>query len=266
MPKTTIVVPCFDEAERFPVDRFRAFVGSASGTDVDFLLVDDGSRDRTLAVLKPLESEDPARFHVLALPENRGKAEAVRAGMCLAMDRGAEFAGYFDADLATPLSEIPQFQEILVRQPTCQIVLGSRVKLLGKRIERNAWRHYFGRVFATVASILLELPVYDTQCGAKLFRVSDTTRPLFAEPFATRWVFDVELIARLIRLRQGQPGAPVAELIIEKSVDEWLEVPGSKVRPLDFARAIFEMGRIHRRYLGARARREAGRPAQVMGG
>jgi hypothetical protein len=126
-------------------------------------------------------------------------------------------------------------------------VLGSRVRLLGHDIDRRVARHYLGRVFATAASVTLRLPVYDTQCGAKLFRVSETVEALFAEPFCTGWVFDVEILARLVR-DVGHEAA--ARRVCELPLERWQDVAGSRVKPIDFARAIGELHRIHRRYLG----------------
>jgi dolichyl-phosphate beta-glucosyltransferase len=120
--------------------------------------------------------------------------------------------------------------------------------LLGRAIERNPIRHYLGRMFATVASLVLDLAVYDTQCGAKLFRASAEAEALFAEPFLVNWTFDVELIARVQahRLRAGLTSA--SDSIYELPLDEWHDVAGSKVHATDFLMALLEMGRIHAKY------------------
>jgi dolichyl-phosphate beta-glucosyltransferase len=247
MASTIVVVPCFNEAERLPVAAFLAFAERASG--IDFLFVNDGSTDATLEVLDKLRARAPERFSLLDQQPNRGKAEAVRLGMRTAFARHPDFAGYWDADLATPLEEIPAFIEVLERRPESLIVFGSRVRLLGRMIERRPFRHYLGRVFATVASLLLDLPVYDTQCGAKLFRNTPEMASLFEEPFCTNWVFDVELVARLIRTRRTAGGAPPSASIYELPLRCWHDVAGSKVRGSDFVKAVAELARIRRRYL-----------------
>ncbi len=106
----------------------------------------------------------------LDLKQNVGKAEAVRLAMLHSKDANFDYVGYFDADLATPLEEIYNFiEQIELKNPI--FILGPRVKLLGlTQIERKWYRHYFGRVFATVASKMLKIPVYDTPCDAKMLK------------------------------------------------------------------------------------------------
>jgi dolichyl-phosphate beta-glucosyltransferase len=241
-------VPCYNEAQRLPVERFRQFV--AEHTGVQFLFVNDGSTDDTRGVLHELVQSDPIHFDQLEQSLNQGKAEAVRKGMLAALGRGSRYAGYWDADLATPLSEIPRFIAALEENPGCEICFGSRVRLLGRAIERRAARHYLGRLFATAASFVLDLPVYDTQCGAKLFRVTSETRRLFAERFCVNWTFDVELVARVQSLRSAASLASPLESarIYELPLNEWRDVAGSKVHPTDFLKALFEMLRIYARY------------------
>lgn len=246
MASVTVVVPCYDEARRLEPDAFLRACGEIPG--LHLLFVDDGSRDGTLGALRALAARSPERLAVLALPANRGKAEAVRAGLREAFARGHDYVGWWDADLATPLDEVPRFVAALEAAPAREIVFGARVQMLGRAIERRALRHYAGRVFATAASRVLGLPVYDTQCGAKLLRATPALAALFEEPFASGWIFDVELLARLVRQRRDGGGRPAAAAVLELPLLAWRDVPGSKVRPRDFVRGLLELVRIRRRY------------------
>jgi len=241
-----IVVPCYNEEQRLPREPFLDFIKEHEG--VDFLFVNDGSKDGTLAVLRGLEAQGGGRFQVLDLPRNGGKAEAVRAGMRHAARQGARITGFWDADLATPLDEIPGFLGILQERPGVHVVLGARIKLLGRAVERKLLRHYIGRVFATVASNYLRLPVYDTQCGAKLFRCTRGFDRALSRRFIARWLFDVELFVRLQKIWRAEGCHTPEERMVEVPLLQWTDVKGSKVRPEDFAKAIGEFARIVNHY------------------
>jgi len=245
--RVVVVVPCFNEARRLDRDAFARFLQEAD-PGVRLLLVNDGSTDRTLEHLRELAAHYPERLDVLDLTRNVGKAEAVRQGVLRGLEHwpSAEFVGYWDADLATPLEEIPGFLRVFQDRPHLVAVIGSRVKLMGRQIERRATRHYLGRVFATFASLSLGLSVYDTQCGAKLFRVSEPLRAVFAEPFHSRWIFDVEILARMQRLARLEALPPVETVVYEYVLSQWRDVAGSKLKPTDFLRAALELVRIAR--------------------
>jgi dolichyl-phosphate beta-glucosyltransferase len=244
--RVTIVVPCFNEATRLDAEAFVSF--AHSDPRVDFVMVDDGSRDATGRALQDLASRAPGRFTVLSLPANRGKAEAVRLGMLDAFARRPDFAGYLDADLAAPLTAIPELVEVFRERPAVEMVFGSRVKLMGRTIVRRPHRHYLGRVFATVVSMTLGLPIYDTQCGAKLFRAVPQVEALFAEQFVSRWIFDVEIVARRLRALRGRPRAEMERILFEYPLMEWRDIRGSKLHVTDFGRAVVELARIAVRY------------------
>ena len=243
---TVMIVPCFNERERLPVDQIEEFLGDDS--PVSLLMVDDGSSDATLELLRKLEATWPDRVSVLALPANVGKAEAVRAGMSEAFQRNPSFVGYWDADLATPLSSVLDFRSVLVRRGEYLIVTGARVVLLGREIDRKPLRHYLGRVAATLTSLVLGLRVYDTQCGAKLFRATPAVRELFREPFLSRWIFDIEILARLVS-SGSVTGIDPASAVYEMPLDRWRDVAGSKVAFGDYGRAAMDLVRVWWRHL-----------------
>lgn len=242
-----IIVPCYNEESRLPIPAFQNYF--RANPHQRFLFVNDGSRDQTSRVLAQLAASFPQQAFVLDNAHNQGKANAVRDGLLHAIDTmSPAFIGYWDADLATPLDCITPMALLLEQDPKLWMVLGSRVRLLGRRIVRKPARHYLGRIFATVASLVLQLPVYDTQCGAKLFRVSPRTRLLFAERFASKWVFDVEILARFLTLPPGPDKAPPEDAIYEFSLPRWEDVDGSKVRPKDFITAFLDIAGIWKRY------------------
>jgi putative flippase GtrA len=240
--RAKIVVPCYNERDRFQVAAFDEYL--ASSESVDFLLVNDGSTDDTLEVLRPLEHRWPQRVQVIDQQPNQGKAEAVRVGVLRALSDGdgTAYVGYFDADLATPLAAIAEFVDALDENPKIDIVIGARVALLGREIDRKPARHYLGRIFATAASMVLALPVYDTQCGAKLFRPTRAVRALFERPFGSRWIFDVEIFARYLTGQGSREG------LYELPLRRWVDVGESRVKPRDFLRAGGEMAAIYRNY------------------
>jgi glycosyltransferase involved in cell wall biosynthesis len=255
-PPFCLVVPCFNEAARLNERAFLACLETTAALRI--LFVDDGSADETRAVLDRIARAAPGRAAVLPMARNVGKAEAVRQGVLQAAGEEPSYIGYWDADLATPLQAIDDFLAVLGRRQTVDIVLGSRARLLGREIRRRAVRHYFGRVFATAASLALGLPVYDTQCGAKMFRVNERTIRVFERPFASRWSFDVELIARYL---DAPDGAAAPQRIYELALRQWHDVPGSKVRLRDVPRAFGDLLRVRRLHHRRRAAHTADAPS-----
>lgn len=241
---TCIVVPCFNEAKRFDSATFATF--GADHPTYSFLFVNDGSTDGTARLLDGLAGAN-SRVSVLHCGSNRGKAEAVRQGMLRAVAEKYSFVGFLDADLATPLSELVAMHEYLIVHSELQLVMGSRVMLLGRAIDRHPWRHYLGRMFATCVSLSISSPVYDTQCGAKVFRVNPKLGIVLQDSFSSKWIFDVEMLARLAK-EYGIRGRELGKIVIEHPVMSWSDVGGSKVRPRDFLRAIAELFGIFRRF------------------
>jgi glycosyltransferase involved in cell wall biosynthesis len=243
MHSAAIIVPCYNEAQRLSVDEFVRASDGAPG--FDFCFVDDGSTDKTIDVINTLRHGREDRVFALRLPSNQGKAEAVRSGI-LHMLAQHDYAvvGYWDADASTPLSELPRLLDMISGSDRYVMLSGCRVRRLGAEIHRNWYRHYLGRVFATAVSLMLKLPTYDTQCGAKLFR-SQYATSIFEKRFVSRWFFDVELFCRIEELL-GRSAA--AERILEAPLEAWMEKSGSKLRLRDYVRVPVELQRIRAAY------------------
>lgn len=242
-PKTaaslSLVIPCYNEALRLPLEPLQEWVcGRPSWR---WIFVNDGSTDRTGETLEAFAAANP-NVHALQIAHNVGKAEAVRQGVFWALgNHSSEWVGYLDADLATPLEEFGRIFDEFSQQSRLDAVFGSRVERLGAQIERIPSRHYLGRGAATAVKLLLGLPVYDTQCGAKFFRARAAAQ-VFADPFFSRWLFDVEIVARF---RNALGVAECQQRLVEAPLLEWFERGGSKVKPIDLLRLPFELVRLH---------------------
>lgn len=232
-----VVVPCYNEERRLDADAFIKFLSAQPS--VRFIFVDDGSSDQTLTVLKTMQHRMPTRIDVLALPQNRGKAEAVRKGLMFATQTQACTVGYWDADLATPLSAIADFAEIVNRYDDVEVVFGSRMQLLGHRINRTLARRAVSRICSTLARMAVRLPVRDTQCGAKLFRNTPALVKSIDHEFTAGWLFDVELFTRLSGRVDDRSAA-----FFEFPLSEWTEVAGSKVSASVIVKSGFRMLRL----------------------
>lgn len=238
MQKTVIIVPCYNEAERLNPELF--IKSTLENKNLSFIFVNDGSTDNTIEKITRLRDSNPQQIQYIDLDKNVGKAEAVRQGFLRALKTDVVNIGYWDADLATPLDAIINFCNILDNSKVAGI-LGSRVKLLGHEIKRGAIRHYAGRIFATFVSLILKLSIYDTQCGAKIFKKNECLDSAFKIPFKVNWTFDVELLARFILINKIKGAVPITEMLIEYPLEKWTDVRGSKVEFRDFLIAVKEV-------------------------
>ena len=234
MNTLSLVVPCRNEAHRLCPTAFLEAI--ASYPWLTFCFVDDGSTDKTVERLSQLANLSPS-IHLLCLPNHQGKAEAVRRGVLyLAQQTTADLIGFWDADLATPLEELPGFMRHFQDSTAVKAVIGARWPHLGANITRSSSRERASALVKLLIRLLLRLPVYDTQCGAKVF-TRDLANEIFRAPFRTRWLFDVELLVRigLDRLLRN---------VKEQPLCLWRDVPGSKLSFLDSFRIFGELFQI----------------------
>lgn len=236
-----LVIPCYEEEARLDLGSLDTLLARPS---LSLVLVDDGSRDGTRRLLEGYRDRHPGRVTVHMLAENRGKAEAVRQGIVLALSLGADIVGYADADFATPAGELLRLLDRL-HDDGLDLVFGARVGVFGSEIQRVGSRHVLGRIFATAASVALGEAIYDTQCGAKWIRSGSPLQNAVARPFDSNWAFDVELFARLLG-KQGGPAISRAKCR-EVPLEVWRDVPESKVRLGGMAKSLFDLARIYAR-------------------
>jgi dolichyl-phosphate beta-glucosyltransferase len=239
MMKTAIVIPCYNEANRLPIEQFRSFLTTYPQYTLCF--VNDGSTDNTMAVLRSLQAGGEDRVTVIDCPANGGKAEAVRQGMLYLSEQGmSEFIGFLDADLSTDFTDFARLETALAQNPALQLVSGARLKRTGAAITRNLKRHLLGRGIAGLIRLLLDMPLQDTQCGAKLFR-REIIPYLFSQPFQSRWLFDVEIFFRLKRLYGA---AQAMQRIEELPLLRWTHVGDSKLSASESVRIPVQIGKI----------------------
>lgn len=251
-----VVVPCYNEEKRLNAS---AFINELSkNSDLTFLFVNDGSTDNTLKVIQKICEANPEKALCLPLEKNKGKGEAVRVGMLHLLENGSyNIIGFWDADLAVPLPEVWNFADVFRKNPNVRAVIGSRVHLAGRLIERINLRHYLGRFFATVMCWTFDFRIYDTQCGAKLFD-REVLAPAVQEPFCSKWIFDVELILRITRLPFFQDKIAQSNnkdnwlskdsWLYEAPVEEWRDVSGTKRTISAYLGAFYDYFCLLRKY------------------
>ena len=191
-PTLSIVVPAYNEAARLGHSLKTVFAYlNQTNTNVEVIVVDDGSSDETRNVAQAaFEFAGSVKTLLISVRPNRGKGYAVRTGLLVAR---APVAIFFDADLSTPIEEIPKVVKP-IESEGYDLVFGSRAldrSLIGIH---QPWRREFGgRVFNRIVRLATGLPFADTQCGFKAFRLS-TCRPVIENAVIDRFAFDVEML------------------------------------------------------------------------
>ncbi|EDM44063.1 glycosyl transferase, family 2 [unidentified eubacterium SCB49] len=240
--KNIIVIPCYNEATRLPLTSYRSFLTQSNKTHI--LFANDGSKDDTLIVLNNLASEFPDQVSVYNLKTNSGKAQAVREAILFCFGNFKDFntIGYLDADLSTSLEEYITISENINETVVC--AFGSRILKIDNHIDRKKYRFLIGRFVATMISNQLDISIYDSQCGCKVFS-STVAQTLFKEKFISKWLFDVEIFHRLISIYSHKGMKNICREIPLKS---WIDVDESKVSMLYFFKMWKDLYTIRKRY------------------
>ncbi|WP_240134395.1 dolichyl-phosphate beta-glucosyltransferase [Streptomyces sp. MUM 178J] len=234
----SVVVPAYNEEARLrpTLDAICAHLRAEPGRwgEWELIVVDDGSTDATASVAREAAAEEP-RIQLISGHRNRGKGDALRRGVLASYGRRVLIT---DADLATPIEELDHLDKQLAAEDSAAAI-GSRAHP-GARIEvhQRRSREWLGRLGNRLIRAVAVPGIHDTQCGFKLLE-GERARAAFAESRLDGWGIDVEILR--VFHRQGWP---VTEVPVR-----WSHQPGSKVRPLDYARVLVELARLRARSL-----------------
>lgn len=236
-----IVVPCYNEENRLPFKAFKSFINLHNNILVCF--VNDGSSDNTIGTLTKLKNECINPIEVVNLQKNKGKAAAVREGITYCNNNyKCDKIGYLDADLSTSLDEYLQHSSKVNSETV--FVFGSRIEKADNNIQRKKYRFIIGRFIAFLIARQLQINVYDTQCGCKIFNQS-ITPAIFNEKFISKWLFDVEIFHRLILLLGKET---ILKRIKEVPLKKWTDTEDSRVSFTYFFKIWIDLYKINKKY------------------
>jgi GT2 family glycosyltransferase len=216
----SIVIPAYNEEQRLAatLERISSYLAGAGWKFSEVVVVDDGSRDGTAALVEDFAARTPS-VRLLRNPGNRGKGYSVRHGM---LEAKGEWALFTDADLSSPIEELEKLWD-KAQEARAQVAIGSRAldrSLIGTH--QPLFREYAGRAFNLAVRLVTGLPFWDTQCGFKLFETRAACE-IFRRLQLERFGFDVEVLFIARKLGYSAVEVPV----------RWNDVAGTKVSTLN---------------------------------
>ncbi|MBP9839228.1 MAG: glycosyltransferase family 2 protein, partial [Proteobacteria bacterium] len=221
----SIIIPAYNEEARLgkTINEIENYF-SEKALDFEVIVVDDGSSDKTAALINEINKRNP-KIKFLTYPRNRGKGYAVRFGVLNAQGEQILFA---DADGATPIAEYARLEKEIARGS--DIAIGSRAMQSTDTGVKTVWyRKFIGRIFNSLVNIIVLPGIADTQCGFKLFK-RKVAYHVFSKQLSEKFSFDVEIlfIARKSKYK-------ISEIPVN-----WVNQPGSKVNLIkdSFAMAV----------------------------
>ena len=189
MNSITIIIPILNEKDRVQpcIEKLLSYCTEMKW-DFRLLFVDDGSDDGTTEIVQSYSSTNP-HVKLLNLPKGLGK------GGCIAQAILTQTLGdnvvFMDVDLSADPSEL---QKLLPSLENYDVVIGSRILREGlRRVDRPFYRSILSNSYSRLFRFLFRIPIYDPQCGFKVFR-KDVTQRLFADITTFGFAFDTELI------------------------------------------------------------------------
>lgn len=231
-PFISVIIPVYNEEERLVnFETIYNFFKSQKFSS-EIIFVNDGSKDKTLTILKKLRKL--RSFKLINYEMNRGKGYAIKTGM---LSASGEHCLFFDIDLSTPLEELFKF---LIHFGKYDVIIGTRKKSRAKLLKRQSLiRENLGKAFTLLSQITLQVPVSDFTCGFKYFS-KQAAEDIFTKAKINRWGFDSEILFIATRKRLKIKEIPVT----------WKNDPQTKVRfPQDIINSLQELALIRWHYL-----------------
>jgi DNA-binding response OmpR family regulator len=237
-----VVIPCYNEEKRLKTKEFANFVHNNHGYHICF--VNDGSKDKTLDVLKEFQQGKEGYISIYDCEKNGGKAEAVRQGILyLIKDKSLDYIGFLDADLSTDFIDFDDLAKTL-SVSDYKLVIGSRITRMGANIIKQSSRGIISKIINIIIRTILGMEIQDTQCGAKIMN-REVAENLFNTPFLTSWLFDVEIF---LRMKKYYGAETVEKLICEQPLRRWVHEDGSKFSFKDSVKILGQLSEIARKY------------------
>jgi glycosyltransferase involved in cell wall biosynthesis len=237
-PQLSIVIPAYNESARIEhaLSRVLSCV-AAQRWDAEVLVVDDGSKDDTAAIVQRWMTKHP-RLHLVQNPGNRGKGYSVRNGL---LQAAGEVVMFTDADLSAPMEEAQRLLDALA--DGADVAIGSRwMDRTRQTIHQPLYRQFFGRCFNWVTRTVMGLPFKDTQCGFKAFK-RPAAQIIFRLQTIERWGFDPEILFIARKLRYVVREVPVTWGHDERSRMSYLK---------DGMKMLEDMARIRGNFIAGR--------------
>lgn len=226
-PYLSIIIPVFNEEKRIQnLNQIASYLRKQKFS-WDLIVIDDGSTDRTMKVLKSLK--DKLRFKLLSYSPNLGKGFAIKTGMLEALGK---YRLFLDIDLSTPINELEKFLPFLKKYG---IVIGSRKLRASNLVVRQSFiREHLGKMFTALSRTVLQLNVSDFTCGFKCFS-EKAAKQIFTRQTINRWGFDSEILYIGKNKKISIKEIPVT----------WKNDPGTKVKfPQDIINSLLELIKI----------------------
>lgn len=226
--KLSVIIPAYNEEMR--IERTLLDVDSyleKQNYEYEILVIDNGSKDKTVEVVKRLEATTVQNAHILEQPPiipGNNKGNAVRKGIMAAQ---GEYCVFMDADNATPISEIEKFWPDL--ESGIEVVIGSRWQE-GASVKQSFLKKLLSRMSNILIQIVLIPHIKDTQCGFKAFKTS-AAKEIFKHLTIYAWAFDMELLTIALKLSFRIKEVPVL----------WKEPGGSHVPLMAYLRSLRDL-------------------------